>query len=240
MPSLYRRRQSSTSAGSGLRAFVRSDGVEAFELLDDDSDRELDPDTGVDDLGLDEEVFLPSEPPSTASGRTTPFSEENWDFDAQADDDVAPNSVALDEAPTVADAQVTEWFDERVQSSVEMGDPTHKITRQVKVQALERVSGLPFFHPIPHVPTAFVFDFRDSAYDMLLNVLNDKRTLTADVLILDKVLNSCGALVSYRELVTDSFFEHHRTRTRGKELPEGNQTARQKFPGVCLGWRWTG
>lgn len=207
LPSLYPRRQSSTSEASGLRAFVRSDGVEAFELLDD-SDCELESGSlgtasyhaGVDDvdLGLDlglEDMFPPSNSPSTASGRTTPFSEENWDVGVQSDNDVAANSVALERLPEQAPAAApaTEWFDEGVQSSVEIGDPTLKITRQVKVQALERVSGLPFFHPIPRVPTAFVFDFRGSAYDKILDIIGDKRTLTADALILNKVLNSCGA-----------------------------------------------
>ncbi|KAG6818252.1 hypothetical protein H0H93_006537 [Arthromyces matolae] len=74
----------------------------------------------------------------------------------------------------------TVWLDPDVQSEISLR--RRKLNRQLEVEQVEYVLGLPSYWPIPRVKTAYIVDLVDSKYDHLVK----GQLLSADALIKNK------------------------------------------------------
>jgi hypothetical protein len=93
------------------------------------------------------------------------------------------SSDGLEAEPELPESDIP-WLDKDVSSRVQVGE--FRLTKNVTVEQLEYVFGLPSIYPIPTAPTAFLIDLSDSRFAIV-----SKRTgnlFTMDALIKNKVL----------------------------------------------------
>ncbi|KAF8313350.1 hypothetical protein F5887DRAFT_1090268 [Amanita rubescens] len=166
----------SLSAGEVRIRSTHENGHETIEILSD-SEAEDDPETCIiPSLGGDlSRTGTPSD--TTLVGDTGDFSEHE-----SGSDEYIPNSQDMasdDETELPSD---TVWLDQDVTSRV--SDKPRRLNRQLLVDRVEYVTGLPSYWPVPRVKTAYIIDLRDPKYNIYEG--NGHELLTVDAIIKNK------------------------------------------------------
>ena len=158
------------TAVKSLFRTVTENGQEVFELLDSDDEMEL-----AEDKGMSSDTMV-----------------GDFDRDLKMDsDDDSDNSddreksvfTSSDSGRDCDDSEASSnWLDDNISSTVKEGPI--KITRQCTVDAVEYISELPSYWPVPRNPRAYVVDLSDPKFDIY-----DKsgRLMTVDALIKNSV-----------------------------------------------------
>ncbi|KAL1703607.1 hypothetical protein EV121DRAFT_271024 [Schizophyllum commune] len=123
-------------------------------------------------LDADEDVL------STASAPRYSASLHDTDADGETDSDYVPDRIVIDSDDEVeAKPAHTEWLNPAYQSYVKRGP--FAITKAIAVSRIEYADFLPDYIPIPEERTAYIFDLRDSSFD----IDRHGKAMTADALL---------------------------------------------------------
>lgn len=148
---------------------LRENGHETIEILSDseDSDACIIP-------GCDSTCGTPSDVMLVDIGGSESESESD-DYVPGSQDMASDNEVELRPSDT-------QWLDPDVTSRI--SDKPRRLNRQLMVDRIEYVTGLPSYWPVPRVKTAYIVDLSDPKY---LAYDNDGEPFTIDALIKNKV-----------------------------------------------------
>jgi hypothetical protein len=157
---------------------VTENGQEIIELLDSDNDSDsemvsedkgMSSDTMVGDFDFKMDSDDDNEEPHQEKSNNTDLGS------SLSDSDCDPDLPDLDEASS-------NWLDDGISSTVKQGPI--KITRQCTVNAVEYISDLPSYWPVPRNKRAYVVDLSDPKFNIY-----DKngRLMTVDALIKNAV-----------------------------------------------------
>ncbi|KAG6819655.1 hypothetical protein H0H93_009829 [Arthromyces matolae] len=165
-------------------------GHETIEILSSsDSDAELPglevsmDDNADDNVSMDDDAeYSEIAGGSSDWGMLTPSDDEDDTWTSEPGTEMLGTSDVEDEESEVEHRKPssTVWLDPDVQSEISLR--RRKLNRQLEVEQVEYVSGLPSYWPIPHVKTAYIVDLVDSKYDHLVK----GQLLSADALIKNK------------------------------------------------------
>jgi hypothetical protein len=168
------------SINTALFRTVTENGQEIIELLDSDDemvladrdtseseDKGISSDTMVGDFGLK----MDSDASDDNDSESEEPHQDNHDTDSLSDSGRNSDLPDFDEAPS-------NWLDDSISSTVKQGPI--KITRQCTVDAVEYISDLPSYWPVPRNKRAYVVDLSDPKFNVY-----DKngRLMTVDALI---------------------------------------------------------
>ncbi|KAL1657393.1 hypothetical protein GGF50DRAFT_93322, partial [Schizophyllum commune] len=130
-------------------------------------------------LDADEDVL------STASAPRYSASLHDTDADGETDSDYVPDRIVIDSDDEVeAKPAHTEWLNPAYQSYVKRGP--FAITKAIAVSRIEYADFLPDYIPIPEERTAYIFDLRDSSFD----IDRHGKAMTADALLKSRCQDS--------------------------------------------------
>ncbi|KAJ7469936.1 hypothetical protein B0H11DRAFT_2042902 [Mycena galericulata] len=131
-------------------------GREVLEILSDsesdESDRPTAVSTNEDSIDVDDSSSLPA----------SDFRSDSVDMETDFDDD----TTSSDEFDASVDWKKsgTRWQDEQISSEVLVGPI--RVTKEVTVQRLERLTELASVYPIPAISTGFVLDLHDPKFEI--------------------------------------------------------------------------
>jgi hypothetical protein len=165
---------------------VTENGRELIELLDSDYEMELAEDKGMssDTMVGDFDIKMGSD--------------ESRDDDASDHDEPHLFHADREKSDTSSDSEIdcdfsaSVWLDEHVSSTVKHGPI--KITRQCTVDAVEYISDLPSYWPVPQNKRAYVLDLSDPKFDVY-----DKngKLMTVDALIKNAVSSHLKSFLAF-------------------------------------------
>lgn len=153
---------------------IHQNGHETIEIL---SDSEDEPEACI-IPGLGDDLSRTSTPSDTVTlvGDTGDFGTES------ESDEYIPNSQDMASDDEIELPSDTVWLDQDVISRV--SDKQRRLNRQLVVDRVEYVTGLPSYWPVPRVKTAYIVDLRDPKYNIYDG---DGNLLTVDAIIKNKV-----------------------------------------------------
>ena len=173
---------------------VTENGHETIELLDSDDEMELTEVDTFEDKGM-------------SSDGVTMVGDFDIEMDSDGDNeephlfhgsDREKSDTASSDSETDCDnlEASTNWLDENITSTVKQGPI--KITRQCTVDAVEYISDLPSYWPVPRNKRAYVVDLSDTKFEVYDK---NNRLLTVDALIKNAVSISISCILTMSSII---------------------------------------
>ncbi|KAG6913683.1 hypothetical protein DXG01_005183 [Tephrocybe rancida] len=144
------------SIGAGIRTrTIFEDGIETIELLSSDSEHEEE----------EHPEWEASSQTMVGSGWAPDFADSDMDDAGSilSDNPMDTSDIKMSSEPEIERA-LTVWLDSDVESAVSR--KARRLNRQLVVEELEEVTGLPSYWPVLRVKTGYILDLSDEQYNI--------------------------------------------------------------------------